>query len=232
MIYIATLSQTLALASSSFAIFCCLWGYSKQDHQLVLLGKRAAFLHFYLLLICVLCLLYLLALPDLSVLYVTQHVNLQLPLFYRFTSIWAGQSGSMLWWNFLMMLFSVIAINDVEKKEPKLLPHTIAILMTSSLFFTCLANFSSDSDPFQLITAAGSPLAQPDGRGLKPSSTALGHGHSSSYSLSWLCLFCHPFRNRYVSLDSKKSASELVCFDSKMEHIFLVFSCRWDAAWG
>ena len=67
-----------------------------------------------------------------------------------------------------MVLFSAIAISDIEKKEPRLLPHAIAILMGSSLFFTCLANFSSDSDPFQLITAAGSPIAQPNGRGLNP----------------------------------------------------------------
>ena len=132
------------------------------------MAKRLAQLHLYLLLICVLCLLTLLAIPDLSVLYVTQHVNLQLPVFYRLTSIWAGQAGSMLWWNFLMVLFSVVAISDVEKKEPRLLPHCIAILMASSFFFTALCNFSEDSDPFQLITAGGSPLPQANGRGLNP----------------------------------------------------------------
>ena len=125
-------------------------------------------LHFYLLLVCVFCLLYLLALPDLSVSYVTDHVNLKLPMFYRLTSIWAGQAGSMLWWNFLLVLFSVIAIYDIEKREPSILPHSIAILMSSSLFFSLLANFSTDSDPFQMIYWGEKPFIQPDGRGLNP----------------------------------------------------------------
>ena len=117
MVYLGSLAQAMALASAGLSCAASIWGYYKKDAQVILVAKRLAQLHLYLLLICVLCLLTLLAIPDLSVLYVTQHVNLQLPVFYRLTSIWAGQAGSMLWWNFLMVLFSVVAISDVEKKR-------------------------------------------------------------------------------------------------------------------
>ncbi len=168
MIYFGSVAQALALASSSLSIFFSIRAYLKKDAQMLFLAKRMVQLHFYLLLLCVICLLGLLSEPNLSVLYVAEHVNLQLPLFYRLTSIWAGQAGSMLWWNFLMVLFSMIAISDVEKKEPRLMPHVIAILMSCSFFFLGLSNFSQDSDPFQFITAGGTPFFQEDGKGLNP----------------------------------------------------------------
>ena len=168
MIYLGSLSQILSVVSASFAVIVSLWGAKKENRNLVLLARQACTLHFYLLLICVFCLLYLLALPDLSVFYVANHVNLKLPLFYRLTSIWAGQAGSMLWWNFLLVLFSMIALRDIQKKEPAILPHSIAILMGSSLFFCLLSNFSTDSDPFQLIYFGNQPFFQPDGKGLNP----------------------------------------------------------------
>ena len=168
MIYLGSLAQILSVSSASFAVVAALWGAKKQNDSLVLLARQATKLHFYLLLICVFCLLYLLALPDFSVAYVTNHVNHKLPMFYRLTSIWAGQAGSMLWWNFLLVLFSVVAIEDIQKKEPSILPYSIVVLMGSSLFFTLLANFSADSDPFQLVSLGDQPFVVPDGRGLNP----------------------------------------------------------------
>ena len=135
MIYLGSLAQILSVSSASFAVVAALWGAKKEKYSLILLAKQAGRLHLYLLLVCVFCLLYALALPDFSVAYVTEHVNHKLPMFYRLTSIWAGQAGSMLWWNFLLVLFSVIAIEDIQKKEPSILPYSIAVLMGSSLFF-------------------------------------------------------------------------------------------------
>ena len=168
MVYFGSVAQILALASSSLSIFLSIAAYRKKDAQMLFLAKRMVQLHFSLLLICVVCLLGLLSEANFSVLYVAEHVNVQLPFFYRLTSIWAGQAGSMLWWNFLMVLFSMIAIHDIEKKEPRLLPHVIAILMSCSLFFLALSNFSQDSDPFQLITVGGAPFFQENGKGLNP----------------------------------------------------------------
>ncbi len=168
MVYVGSIAQALALASAVLSILASFWGYSRKNSQILFLANRLVKLHFYLLLICMVSLLTVLTLPDLSVLYVAEHINIQLPIFYRLTSVWAGQAGSMLWWNFLMVFFSVIALADIKKKEPKLIPHATIILMSCSLFFLILSNFSEDSDPFRLITMGGEPLPQANGTGLNP----------------------------------------------------------------
>ena len=157
-----------SLGTSLSAILTSLLSLIKKKEEYLLISKKICYLHFYVLLGAVIVLLALLNQPDLSVVYVAEHVNHALPTFYRLTSIWAGQAGSLLWWNFLLVLFSVLSIRSISKKEPALLPYMILILMGTSLFFTSLANFSSDSDPFRFISSGGNPLPQADGRGLNP----------------------------------------------------------------
>jgi cytochrome c-type biogenesis protein CcmF len=159
---------TIMLATSLFAVFAAIMHVKVPGRQYLHWALQAVYLHFFVTLITVLILLVLLAIPDLSVLYVTSNANLQLPLFYRLTSLWAGQAGSMLWWNFLLVMFSTIAILQMRRKEPQLIPHMVIILYSISFFFTALGNFSESSDPFQVITADGRPFIQPDGRGLNP----------------------------------------------------------------
>ncbi|MBV6493208.1 MAG: Cytochrome c-type biogenesis protein CcmF [Turneriella sp.] len=131
-------------------------------------ARSAVELHLIAVSICVALLLYMLATADFSIVYVAEHVNLQLPMFYRLTSLWAGQAGSMLWWNFLVILFSYLAIRHIRKVEPVLEPYMIAILMAISLFFTAIGCFAPSSDPFRIFQAGIDVYAQPEGRGLNP----------------------------------------------------------------
>ncbi|MBN8221695.1 MAG: heme lyase CcmF/NrfE family subunit [Spirochaetes bacterium] len=131
-------------------------------------ARSALELHLIAVSICVALLLYMLVSADFSIVYVAEHVNLQLPVFYRLTSLWAGQAGSMLWWNFLVVLFSYLAVRHMRKAEPALEPYMIAILMTTSLFFTAIGCFSPTSDPFRVFQEGERLFAHPEGRGLNP----------------------------------------------------------------
>lgn len=118
--------------------------------------------------ICVALLLYMLVTADFSVVYVAEHVNHQLPVFYRLTSLWAGQAGSMLWWNCLVVFFTWLAVRHIRKTAPELEVWMLVILMTIVAFFTAIGCFAPSSDPFRVFQEGERLFVQPEGRGLNP----------------------------------------------------------------
>ncbi len=165
----ASLVFNLLLATSAYAAIMAALHIRRPDREAYLASARSALeLHLIAVSLCVAILLYMLVTADFSIVYVAEHVNLQLPVFYRFTSLWAGQAGSMLWWNFLVVLFSYMAIRHIRKAEPALEPWMLVILMTLSLFFTAIGCFAPSSDPFRVFQEGERLFSHAEGRGLNP----------------------------------------------------------------
>jgi len=159
----------LMLATAAYAAGSAFLYLRRPDRSRLMAHARSALeLHLIAVSISVLLLLYMLVSADFSIVYVAEHVNLQLPFFYRFTSLWAGQAGSMLWWNFLVVAFSYLAVRHMRRTEPALEPYIIAILMTLSLFFTAIGCFAPTSDPFRVFQEGEKLFAHAEGRGLNP----------------------------------------------------------------
>ncbi|MCS6984573.1 MAG: cytochrome c biogenesis protein CcsA [Leptospiraceae bacterium] len=165
---LGSLLNSLSLASSLGAVVVSLIYHFSPRQEFYIVLRRLSHLHFWLLCGAVVILLSLLLRPDFSNVYVAENVNTTLPLFYRFTALWAGQAGSMLWWNFLLAFFSILALIQIEKKEARLIPYMTMILMGTSFFFSALTNFSETSDPFRQISQNGLPYNPGNGRGLNP----------------------------------------------------------------
>lgn len=165
----ASIVFNLLIATSAYsAIMAALHIRRPQRGALLASARSALELHLIAVSICVVILLYMLVTADFSIVYVAEHVNLQLPVFYRLTSLWAGQAGSMLWWNFLVVLFSYLAILHIRKAEPALEAWMIVILMSLSLFFTAIGCFAPSSDPFRVFQEGEKLFAHAEGRGLNP----------------------------------------------------------------
>ncbi len=165
----ASIIFNLLIATSAYsAIMAALHIRRPQRGALLASARSALELHLIAVSICVVILLYMLVTADFSIVYVAEHVNLQLPVFYRLTSLWAGQAGSMLWWNFLVVLFSYLAVRHIRKAEPALESWMIVILMTLSLFFTAIGCFAPSSDPFRVFQEGEKLFAHAEGRGLNP----------------------------------------------------------------
>ncbi|MCX7633589.1 MAG: heme lyase CcmF/NrfE family subunit [Turneriella sp.] len=158
----------LTLATALYAALMAVFAARGRRHNQLAQARSALELTLLGLAIAVVVLLYLLVTADFAVVYVAEHVNGQLPLFYRFTALWAGQAGSMLWWNFLMVFFAWLAARHVRQHAPQLEPWLIAILMAIAAFFTAIGCFSPSSDPFRVFAQGEKLFAQPEGRGLNP----------------------------------------------------------------
>ncbi len=93
--------------------------------------------------------------------YVAHYSNRSLSWFYTLAAFWAGQDGSLLFWTWLLAIFAVIVLVSNKKRNPELLPATMAVIQVTTLFFLYLATFKTN--PF-----ARTPFVPEDGNGLNP----------------------------------------------------------------
>lgn len=103
--------------------------------------------------------------------YVANYSNRDLPAFYKIASLWAGNNGSLLFWSWLLIVFSAAAVLINRRRNRLLMPYVVATLSVVILFFTYM-NYWVCNPYTQLgvVSAAGAveSWAPADGRGLNP----------------------------------------------------------------
>ncbi len=150
-----------AFAASLFAAVSSVLGARRAMPEFVQSGRRAALaVSFFILLACA-ALLYALYARDFSYAYVAQHTSRSTPWFYRLSSFYSGQQGSLLYWAATLSIFSAIVIVQNRRRHRELMPYVTATLMGVETFFLFLLVFIAG--PFQRILPA-----PPDGQGLNP----------------------------------------------------------------
>lgn len=98
--------------------------------------------------------------------YVASYSSRHLPLFYKISAFWAGQNGSLLFWEWLLSIFASIVVLTNKRKITqypvhRFLPYVFSILMFTSAFLLSVLVFVSN--PFAKLS-----FLPPDGRGLNP----------------------------------------------------------------
>ena len=65
--------------------------------------------------------------------------NRTMPLYLKITAVWGGQSGSLLFWAWLMASFGGAAMLRKWERDHALLPYVIIVMMVTLAFFLGLA---------------------------------------------------------------------------------------------
>lgn len=156
------------LLSASFAllIFSALqttYGILKKERKAVELGRLALMGNPFIIGLSFIVLLTLLVRSDYSNYYVVMHSSEHLPLFYKMTAIWSGSSGSLLFWNLILNVFTFIVLWQTRKSIEDRIPMMNLILAVLSGFFSFLAVFYADAQPFREFVPEAAA-----GRGLNP----------------------------------------------------------------
>jgi cytochrome c-type biogenesis protein CcmF len=99
---------------------------------------------------------------DYSIKYVHHYSDATMPWFYKLTSYWGGLDGSMMFWAWILSLFSALAIYFNRERHRDLIPWVTTTLMGILTFFLLLIIFAKR--PFD--TFLTTPPAQ--GKGLNP----------------------------------------------------------------
>ena len=141
----------------------------RKDAALAASGRNALYIVSFLILVATLALVYMLITDDFSNEYVASHSERALPLFYKVSTLWGGQSGSLLFWSVLLAGYSVVMVASLWKKEPRRGPWLVAVLLGVQLFFLIISLYASN--PFNRLWVL--PDGSTTGAVFKPAGAAL-----------------------------------------------------------
>ncbi len=136
-------------------------------------------LTFPLITLAALDLIYLLVTNDFNVQFVYEVTSRDMPTYLRITALWGGQSGSLLFWSWLMSTFAFAATLRKWDRDREFLPWVVVVSSVTMAFFLFLnlafenpfARFWQTFDGIAAYTfqpANGVPFTAQDGNGLNP----------------------------------------------------------------
>ena len=106
-------------------------------------------------------LIYALVATDFSIRYVALNTTLNTPVYYRVTGLWGALEGSLLLWEWILIIFSALVAWRYRKRMQEFMPWVLMVFAIVSAFFLAVIAFASN--PFETLFPV--PL---DGRGLNP----------------------------------------------------------------
>lgn len=154
-------SILISLLLSAYCGLASVVGVKRRRGELIASAENAAVAVFGLLTLSVAAMVYALATNDFQIQYVAKYTNRSLSLLYTLTALYAGQEGSLLFWSWLLSMFTTIVIFQNKRKNRELMPHVLLILSIILLFFMVI--MIGVTNPFE--TFGYTPA---DGKGLNP----------------------------------------------------------------
>ncbi|MEX2157353.1 MAG: heme lyase CcmF/NrfE family subunit [Gemmatimonadales bacterium] len=98
---------------------------------------------------------------DFNIEYVAAYTSRNLPTFYLWSALYAGQKGSLLFWATVLSLFAVLAQLLTSRRHRAYLPYVAGVTCLVATFFVTVLLFAAN--PFERM--AFTPV---DGRGMNP----------------------------------------------------------------
>jgi len=171
MAQIGQFALALAWVVTAYSIVASLLGIRLKHDNLIASGRNAALGTFVCITAAIGCLGYLFAVSDFSIKYIAAHSNRDLPIYFKVSSIWGGQEGSLLFWGWLLTVYSALVIVQNWRKHSAMMPYVVAVLMGTSFFFTSMHLFivnPFNQTVFLQSDASPLPFVPHDGNGLNP----------------------------------------------------------------
>ncbi len=168
---IGNFAVILVFVFSAYAALSGVIGAKTENRKLVRSSERAVIVAFAMITLAIVALWTLLLTDSFNVAYVAAHSNRDLPFFYKFSSLWSGQEGSLLFWGWLLSIYSIICVLQNRNRHRAMMPYVIAVLMTTQCFFAILDLFAANPFATLAVASAGGgmqPFAPADGSGLNP----------------------------------------------------------------
>jgi cytochrome c-type biogenesis protein CcmF len=131
---------------------------------------------------------------DFSVLFVAQHSNSALPVFYKFTAAWGGHEGSMLFWITVLAIWTLAVAAGSRSQPDEFSSRVLGVLGIVSSGIIAFALFTSN--PFIRLTPAPgdgndlNPLLQDPGMIIHPPMLYVGYvGMAVPFAFAVAALF-------------------------------------------
>ena len=162
------MTATLGHSFILLAFFAALLGIASpicaaltQRERLITTARAAILAQFVLVTGAAVILIYGLVSTDFSIKYVAFNTTRATPIYYRVTGLWGALEGSLLLWEWILIIFSGATAWIYRDRHKATLPWVLMIFSVVSAFFLGVIGFLSN--PFETIVPVPA-----DGRGLNP----------------------------------------------------------------
>ncbi len=165
---------------SIYGIVASIYGLRKNSLAWVESARKAMLLTFPLLTLVAFSIIALLVTNRYEVQYVYNVTSNSMPLYLKVTALWGGQSGSLVFWSWLLAAFTTAVTLRKWDRDREFLPWVIIVGLVTLAFFVALVVFvenpfvrfwqtSTGARAVSMFQPAGAVLLTPvDGRGLNP----------------------------------------------------------------
>jgi cytochrome c-type biogenesis protein CcmF len=168
----------LTFVLALFSVGAAVVGYFSKSGRWVESARRAMQLTFPLISIAAFTLIYLLVTNHYELEYVYSVTSRDMPLYLKITALWGGQSGSLVFWSWLMSAFATAVTLRKWDRDKELLPWVIVVTSVTLAFFLSLTIFfespfnswwrtvAGDIVPKMFAPAGATAFTPADGQGL------------------------------------------------------------------
>jgi len=176
---IGTVSIFLALVVAVYTTLAAAIGARRRIPELISSARNGILAYAVLMTIAIGVIVFALYAHDFSIALVANSTSRELQTIYTITALWSNQAGSLLFWSWILSLYSAVIVLRKWERDRDLMPYVIATLMAIQTFFAFMLSFVSS--PFahwwvvkgqtvmSLFPPAGARLFVPsDGQGLNP----------------------------------------------------------------
>ncbi len=170
----------ITFLAAIYGVGAAIYGVRKNSTAWVDSARNAMLLTWPLVTLAALSIIYLLTTGHYEIQYVAEVTSQSMPTYLKITALWGGQSGSLVFWAWLMSAFASAVTLRKWDRDREFLPWVIVVALVTLAFFLILIIFFQN--PFvrmwqttdgQVISAmaqpAGTlPYVPSDGNGLNP----------------------------------------------------------------
>ena len=168
----------------------------KGDERLFFVAERMCLSVCFLVALATIALLAGLLKGDFDIDYVAKYTSIGTPTIYKFTALWAGQSGSLLFWLFVLSGYVAVVLFQNRNRHKRLMPYVIMTLSVIQGFFLLMVNFVANpfapvETDFVVLDGLGlNPLLQNPTMAIHPPMLYLGYvGFSVPFAFAIAALF-------------------------------------------
>ena len=151
----------VALALGLWGSWAAFTGGRLRRGDLVLSAERSVYAVFALLIVSSAAIIAAFLGNEYRYQYVAGYSNRELSTFYKVAGLWAGQTGSLVFWSLLLAMFASLAVFQNRRRNREFMPYVTGTLLAALAFFLVVIVVASN--PFKLL-----PFTPADGQGLNP----------------------------------------------------------------
>jgi cytochrome c-type biogenesis protein CcmF len=159
MTLIGQTALALALVLALYSIGANLYGLRKRRIDILTSARHALWAMAAMVALAACALWSALIRSDFSLEYVASYSSTTLPTIYKFTALWGGQQGSLLFWTLLLSIFVAIVAFQTRERNAEIAPCVLIVMAAVAVFFLAMLNLvTRPFDPMIPVPAEGTDL--------------------------------------------------------------------------